>query len=170
MECLLYLCMEKFLDVKGYEGLYVVSNYGNVKSVERVIIRRDGIRRTIKGRIKMGTHDKGYKRISLVSMDGKSKSHYVHRLVMSAFCEPSGLYVDHINGIKEDNRLENLRYVTNSENLTFRNTDKKYSTEHPYIYKTKENCLRVHGCKRRYKTIEQALERAREIRPNNGGK
>ena len=160
--------METFLDVKGYEGIYIVSNFGNVKSVQRVIVRRDGRKRTIMQRIKTGTHDKGYKRISLISLDGKSKSHYVHRLVMAAFNGPSDLYVDHINGIKDDNRLENLRYVTNSENLTFRNTDKKYSTEYPYIYKSKENCFRVYGCKKRYKTIEEALERAGEIHSDNG--
>ena len=57
--------MEIYKDIKGYEGLYQVSNLGNVKSIERVIIRSDNRKRTIKEKIKEGTHNKGYKRITV---------------------------------------------------------------------------------------------------------
>jgi hypothetical protein len=53
---------------------------------------------------------------------------------MASFVGKSDLYVDHIDGDKTNNNLSNLRYVTNSENLTFRNTDKKYKSKHPYVY------------------------------------
>lgn len=159
---MVYLSMEKYLDVPEYEGLYVVSNLGIVKSVKRLIIRSDGRKRTIPEKIKEGTHNKGYKRISLVDLNGKSKSVYVHRIVMEAFKGKSNLYVDHINGVKDDNRLENLRYVTNSENLTFRNTDKKYTTEYPYIYfDKKRDKFKVYKSKKRFDTIEDALDFAK---------
>lgn len=149
--------MEIFKDIKGYEGLYVVSNLGYVKSIERVIIRSDGRKRTIKEKIKDGTHDKGYKRVGLVDLKGNNKSFYVHRLVAATFLYESDLYVDHINGNKQDNRVQNLRYCTNSENLTFRNTDKEYTTKIPYIYYDKaRNKYKVYKSNKRFDTLEQA--------------
>jgi hypothetical protein len=151
--------MEVFKDIEGYEGIYQVSNYGVVKSLERVIIRRDGRRRTIKLKIKEGTHNKGYKRIALCDKNGNSKSYYVHRLVMKHFIGDSDLYVDHIDGDKQNNHLDNLRYVTNSENLTFRNTDKKYQSKHPYVYYDKlRDQYRVYKYGPRVKTFEQAKQ------------
>lgn len=153
--------MEIYKDVKGYEGLYQVSNFGNVKSIERVIIRSDNRKKTIKEKIKEGTHNKGYKRISLVDINGISRNQYVHRLVLKSFLYESDLYVDHIDGNKQNNRLENLRYVTNSENLTFRNTDKIYKSKHPYVYFDKSrNQYRVYKFGKRFNSFEDAKNQA----------
>ena len=54
----------------------------------------------------------GYLRLSV-----KGKDMYVHRLVMLAFCGKSDLTVDHIDGNKENNNLNNLEYVTQAENV-----------------------------------------------------
>jgi hypothetical protein len=149
--------MEIYKNIKGYEGLYMVSNYGNVKSLKRTIIRSDGRKRTIPEKIKEGTHNKGYKRIALVDKNGNSKSQYVHRLVASTFIGESNLYVDHINGIKTDNSVNNLRYCTNSENLTYRNTEKEYTTKHAYIYFDKiRNKYYVYKLKKRFNTLDEA--------------
>jgi hypothetical protein len=153
--------MEIYKDIQGYEGIYQVSNYGNVKSLERIIIRKDGKQRTIKNKIKEGTHTKGYKRVALVDVIGNSKNFYVHRLVMQEFVGKSDLYVDHIDGNPENNKLENLRYATNSENLTFRNTDKNYVSKHPYVYHDKKrNEYRVYKYGPRLKTFEEAKQKA----------
>lgn len=153
--------MEIWKDIKGYEGIYKVSNFGFVKSVERIIIRSDNRKRTIKEKIKEGTHNKGYKRISLIDINGVAKSHYVHRLVVKSFLYDSDLYVDHIDGNKQNNKLENLRYVTNSENLTFRNTEKQYSTKYPYVYLDKKNNrYRVYKFGKSFNSIEEAKEKA----------
>lgn len=149
--------MEIYKDVLGYEGLYQVSNYGNVKTIEHVIIRSDGKKRTIKERLKKGKHTKGYNRVALYDLNGNYKSMYVHRLVMATFHYPSNLYVDHIDGNKTNNHISNLRYVTNSENLTFRNTDKIYVSKHPYVYHDKKcNQYRVYKHGKRYNSFEDA--------------
>ena len=149
--------MEIYKDIQGYEGIYQVSNYGNVKSLKRVIMRSDKRPRTIPEKIKIGMHNKGYKRVSLCDINGKAKSFYVHRLVMKTFLYDSDLYVDHINGDKTNNNLENLRYVTNSENLTFRNTNTEYKSKHPYVYYDKlRNQYRVYKYGPRIKTFEEA--------------
>lgn len=153
--------MEIYKDILGYEGLYQVSNFGNVKSLNRIIIRSDGRNRTIKERIKQGTHNKGYKRISLSDINGNQKSFYTHRLVAFHFIGDSDLYVDHIDGNKENNNISNLRYVTNSQNLTFRNTDTKYKTKHPYVYfDAQRNQYRVYKFGKRFNDFNEAKKQA----------
>lgn len=151
------LGMEIFKDITGYEGIYQVSNYGNVKSLKRVIMRSDNRPRTIPEKIKVATEDHGYKKVGLHDKDGNSRTYTIHRLVMKMFVGDSPLYVDHIDGNKANNRLDNLRYVTNSENLTFRNTDKEYKSGHPYVYHDKDrNQYRVYKYGPRIKTFEEA--------------
>ena len=78
--------MEQWRSVKGYEGLYEVSNLGNVRSVDRATIHKDGKQTTHKGKLlKIGTDSrKGY-RIVYLSKDGKKRTVKVHRLVAIAF-------------------------------------------------------------------------------------
>ena len=97
---------EIWKDVPGHEGLYQVSNLGRVKSL-----------RFGKERILKPTPDKdGYYQVDLWK-GGEGKTNKIHRLVMLAFVGESDLEVNHINGIKTDNRLENLEYCTPSENI-----------------------------------------------------
>ena len=90
--------------VKEYED-YMVSNLGRVKSLKFG-----------KEKILSQFYDKdGYNRVNLLSQ-GKQKNLGVHRLVALVFYGQNDLSVNHINGIKTDNRLENLEYVSNREN------------------------------------------------------
>lgn len=107
---------EIWKDIKGYEGIYQVSNLGKIRSLDRFIKTKRG-ERFYKGKILVGNlGTNGYKYVVL-SVSGKSHTKYIHNLVSSTFLDViEGYDVDHINSIKIDNRLENLRYITHFEN------------------------------------------------------
>lgn len=94
--------------IPGWEN-YEVSNKGRVRRITTAC-------GTWKNRIHKALLDNGYPRALLSHPKKKRKAIHVHRLVMLAFVGPSNLHVNHINGIKTDNRLENLEYVTPLEN------------------------------------------------------
>lgn len=126
--------MEEWRDIKGYEGLYQISNEGRVKSLSRIIKYKDGRDRPTKEKILKQTKDNnGYYYINL-SKDSKIKPYRVHVLLYSTFVSeiPKGYVIDHINRNKSDNRLENLRMV--SYNINSLNREFKYK---PDIYKYK---------------------------------
>lgn len=107
--------MERWKDIPNFEGLYSVSDQGRVRSEARL----DSIGRRISERImRPNPHKDGYWQIDL-RKDGKRYNVLVHKLVMLAFVGecPSGCEINHINENKKDNRLENLEYLTHTENI-----------------------------------------------------
>ena len=116
--------MEKFKSIKGYEGLYQISNYGSVKSLPKLIKRNLGNNYISKEKIMTPQKSlKGYLSIQL-SKNGLNKRFYIHRLVANAFIgEIEGLTIDHFNNNKSDNKVSNLSIMTQNENY------KKYIKE-----------------------------------------
>lgn len=105
--------MEIWRDIQGYEGLYQVSNLGRVRSLDRVVIRSDGRRRTYKGRIlKLAKSSNEYLTVRL-SKNGVGGSECIHVLVAQAFIpNPHGYTVaHHKNHNRQDNRTENLVWM-----------------------------------------------------------
>ena len=101
---------EIWKDIAGYEGLYQVSNLGNVKSLN---YHRSGNQKVLSP----ANGPSGYFTVRLTK-DGKGASKFVHKLVAIAFLENQDgkLCVNHKDGNKHNNRLENLEWATHQEN------------------------------------------------------
>ena len=115
---------ELWKPIKEYEGYYEISSLGRVKSVERKVynpcVLGNGCYRTVPERIRKPNIMKGYHCVALLK-EGKTKVFRIHRLVMEHFGEkqPSEEYqVNHIDGDKSNNCIENLEWVTPLENTT----------------------------------------------------
>lgn len=102
--------------IKGYEGLYEISSYGRIKSLRRTIICKNGVHKTIGGRIMSIPKCSNQYRFIALSKYGKVKQYLLHRLVAQHFIGERPLEINHIDGNKDNNCVENLEYVTHSEN------------------------------------------------------
>lgn len=110
--------MELWEDIKGFEGLYQISNLGNVKSLEREVKRSDNKRGFYKERIlKPAKNNKGYYIIK-IHKNSKPSTFKIHRLVYQAFGKENlnGFEINHLDGVKTNNNINNLERCTSKEN------------------------------------------------------
>lgn len=110
---------EIWQEIRGYEGLYKVSNLGRVKSENRVVMRGNGAPQTFSEKIiAQRDNSNGYYRVALWK-DGKQEYRFVHRLVAEAFVQnvDNKPVVGHIDFDRHNNKAENLRWCTQAENL-----------------------------------------------------
>jgi hypothetical protein len=110
--------VETWIDIAGCEGVYQVSSFGNVRSLDRIVQRKDGSSQRQPGRARQTWLDSGgYPAVNLSHRGGSRKR--VHNLVTSAFLgpPPPGREVCHDRDIKTDNRLFQLRYGSRTDNL-----------------------------------------------------
>lgn len=121
--------METWKVVRGYEGLYEVSDLGRIRSLGRICNAKNGSKSRKRDRILTQEITVfGYCRVRLFSSDGKSKHYATHRLVAEAFLgNVEGMEINHKNEIKTDNRVENLEIVTSRENCNFGTRNKRLS-------------------------------------------
>jgi hypothetical protein len=130
---------EIWKDIPGYEGYYQASDLGRIRSLDRMMYPPHTKETLRKGKIiSPSINPKGYNIIGLYK-DGKGKYTSVHRLITTTVLGKSDLHIDHIDGNKINNRLDNLRYCTVRENNTFRNWDrsKGFSSSFVGVHKSR---------------------------------
>jgi len=111
---------EIWKDVVDYEGIYEVSNFGNIRSVDRVITYKNGYKVSYEGKTKAQVKDKyGYNYVSLYK-NQNNKQGMVHRLVAQAFIPniENKPQINHIDGNKGNNNVVNLEWATAQDNMT----------------------------------------------------
>ncbi len=103
---------EIWKDVPSFEGIYQASNLGRIRTLYRTI---NGVLGHV---IKTRINERGYERVR-IRVNKRTKHHQAHRIIAMAWIpNPENKpQVNHINGIKADNRIENLEWVTRSENI-----------------------------------------------------
>lgn len=108
---------EEWRTVPGHDGLYEVSDLGNVRSLPRKTRGKDGVQRAFTGKVLLPRVQKsGHVKVVLYRGDTK-RSVFVHRLVAEAFIGPSGGRIcRHLNDVPDDNRPANLAWGTYSDN------------------------------------------------------
>ena len=125
---------EIWKDIQGYEGFYQISNLGNVKSLERVIDKGNGILQHRKERImnKRESVDGYY--IAKLNVNKKSKSIAIHILVARHFIDNPNNYpeVNHKDCNRKNNQVDNLEWCTHQQNV-------EHSKQLGH-YKTKSGC------------------------------
>lgn len=111
---------ERWLPVPGYEGIYEVSDQGRVRSLDKYVNHCFADRRLVKGRVLKPVLENGtgYFRAALYKAEREPRRYRVHTLVLTTFVgpRPDGMVCCHGNGIRTDNRLENLSWDTISAN------------------------------------------------------
>lgn len=142
---------EVWRDIPGYESLYKVSSLGRVKSLGNRLGRKEKI-------LKQHIQRDGYKRVLLYKKGLKPKKFPVHRLVAITFI-PNPLQkeqVNHQNGYKLDNRLENLNWMTRKENIA-------HAYETGLVKKNNNPVIAIHLDSGEQRQFKSQAEASREL-------
>jgi hypothetical protein len=124
--------MEQWKDIKGFEGMYQVSNLGNVKSLKRTAKHWQGGIRIVPERILKLIYKREYAYVDL-SINCKRKCVQVHRLVAEAFVENNNneyYLVMHMDNNPSNNNYENLRWGNHSTNANHCVESGRWNNQH----------------------------------------
>lgn len=113
---------EIWKDIKGYEGLYQISNLGNVKKIKNKkynINKKEVEEKDINKCISIGTHKLGYKYVKLTDKNGIRKNLFLHRIIAEEFIENPNNFniINHKDGDKSNNDINNLEWTTQKDNV-----------------------------------------------------
>lgn len=166
--------MEIWKDIKGYEGLYQVSNFGNIKSLRKWNGARGKHFYESCERILTPTDNGyGYCIVCLVKNHFR-KNYYVHRLVAEAFIEnPYGYpQINHKDYNRKNNNVDNLEWCTSKQNTQYSSVNMRKPRINPTKSNTGERFITYRNSKKEYRVIinrkeygtKRSLEEAKELR------
>ena len=141
--------------IEGYEGYYEVDQFGRVYAVDRTVRVNDNGRvydKSLVGKqLKQSMHTQGYKTVALTK-DGKTKTHYVHRLVALAFIpNPDNLpMINHKDEDKTNNFVENLEWCTNEYNLKYGTASRRANAKKRGVPHSEEHKKKISDSMKRY--------------------
>jgi hypothetical protein len=144
---------EHWLSVLNYEGLYEVSNLGHIRSLDHNVPTKGGATRLVHGRILKCSKDSSGYLICSIYKNGDQKQVSIHRMVLEVFIGPcpEGMECRHLDGNKLNNRLNNLKWGTYSENQNDRHRHgtitRLLGENSPVSFLTKEAVLDIRTSK-----------------------
>ena len=172
---------ETWKDIPGYEGIYQASNFGRIRSKDRIVINKYGIGAILKGVIRVPSYHKkkNKTRESIgLSKEGKVKYYSLPKLIAITFIGecPQGYEVDHIDENPLNNHVENLRYLSHFDNSSrsnkgvFRKTNGNVMENNPrsksvigyedgeevVVYKCAKYLTKIYGIN--YSTVRYKLQ------------
>lgn len=117
------IMQEEWKDVRGFEGYYQISNLGRVKSVERVVKKKNGTLMKVSEKIRVLSQTTDNYSYVVLAKNGKNKTFLVHRLVAETFIgNPNNLpCVNHKDENKQNDCVDNLEWCTYEYNNTYKN-------------------------------------------------
>lgn len=165
----LFADSEIWSDINGYEGMYQVSNKGRIRGLDRIIVQRDGKKQNIRGKIiAIGIKNNGYY-MGQICSNGKMVNFTVHRLMALAFIpKVDGKdFVNHIDGNRANNDINNLEWVSRSENCRHGferaiKENRKYNNQQRF---TKEDIIKIRTMQKSKITMVQI---AKEFNTKSG--
>lgn len=149
--------VEEWRPIVGFEGLYEVSSLGRIKALSKTVTRKSISYKLKEKILKPQPSGNGYLKICLHN-NGRKKFLFVHRLVAEAFLpNPKNKpCIDHINTIRDDNRVNNLKWCTQKENCNNPITVHKMSESTKKVDKVKINkLLQDRSCQNASKMVYQ---------------
>lgn len=154
---------EVWKDIKDYEGFYQVSNFGRVRSLDRIIESEHRSPQFMKGNIKKVTRrDDGYE-YAVLYKKNKGKNKYIHRLVAKAFVpNPNKLpIINHIDENPSNNHPSNLEWCDHQYNLTYGDKVQRVTNSEGYKERTKRirkpiYVIDKNGNKKRFDSLTSA--------------
>lgn len=164
---------EVWKDIKSYEGIYMVSNFGRIKSLTRIIEYENGRHRPFEGCLMNGGKTPtGYCFVALRKNNKNKYQQYIHRLVAIAFIPnpENKKTVNHIDGDKSNNYVNNLEWNTCSENTlhAFKTGLMKKGQECSFSKLTEKHVLEIRENKS--KLMQKDLAVIYSVSPHNIGR